>query len=428
MMHNNFFMGVTVKVKLHRSYLRVEAPQKHSLTHKDTGPRDTGTQRRHLHPHISDDSAMGHLPAKPLLQGTTVKRGEDITFVWHDSGVEDYRWKKNGYILVNGGRISIRRDGAYFYLTIRAAKEEDEGEYTLEVSNSKGTVSGSAKVTVLEYDRDWRNAQWGANDLIKQLLANYTLSNPNVTHLRFLLHGRVGVGKSSIINTINCTFQGRVNVKALAAAGSHTSFTKCYETHMIMDKGGAQLPFVFNDIMGLENQERSWALTDDIISALKGHVKEKYKFNPVTPLCEGDCSYNSRPTLDDKVHCLVSVIRADRIGLLDTGDVVLEKMRMVREAASNLDIPQVVFLTFVDECCPVVKKDLKRIYSSKMIKQAMQDCSNKLGVPMNCIYPVKNYSEEIEVNDEVDCLILDALHNAVNFANDFVRDKSNMSS
>ncbi|KAL2086090.1 hypothetical protein ACEWY4_017149 [Coilia grayii] len=301
--------------------------------------------------------------------------------------------------------------------------EEDEGEYTLEVSNSKGTVSGSAKVKTLEYDRDWRTAQWGANNLIKQLLGNYTLSNPNVRHLRFLLHGPVGVGKSSTINTINSTFQGHVNVKALAAAEEGKSFTKCYETYRIMGKGGEQLPFVFNDIMGLENEEKSGVLIDDITSALKGHVKEKYKFNPLTPLCEGDARYNSRPTLDDKVHCLVSVIRADKIGLLSARDVVIEKMRKVREAASHLDIPQVVFMTHVDECCPLVQKDLSHIYSSKKIKQAVQDCSNKLGLPMNCIYPVKNYSEENEVNDEVDCLMLDAIVSAVNFANDFVRDK-----
>ncbi|KAL2086086.1 hypothetical protein ACEWY4_017145 [Coilia grayii] len=147
------------------------------------------------------------------------------------------------------------------------------------------------------------------------------------------------------------------------------------------------------------------------------------QFNPVTPLCEGDARYNSHPTLDDKVHCLVSVIRGDKIGLLSAEDVVIEKMRAVRKAASNLDIPQVVFMTHVDECCPLVAKDLKCIYSSKRIKQAVQNCSNKLGVPMNCIFPVKNYSEENEVNGEVDCLILDALRSAVNFASDFVRDK-----
>lgn len=50
----------------------------------------------------------------------------------------------------------------------------------------------------------------------------------------------------------------------------------------------------------------------------------------------------------------------------------------------------------------------------------MQECSNKLGVPMNCIFPVKNYHEENNLDPNMDSLILDALKNVVNFANDYV--------
>ena len=39
---------------------------------------------------------------------------------------------------------------------------------------------------------------------------------------------------------------------------------------------------------------------------------------------------------------------------------------------------------------------------------------------MNCIFPVKNYHEENRVDEKVDCVILDALDNIVNFANDYV--------
>ena len=39
---------------------------------------------------------------------------------------------------------------------------------------------------------------------------------------------------------------------------------------------------------------------------------------------------------------------------------------------------------------------------------------------MNCIFPVKNYHEESSVDEKVDFLILDALHNIVDFANDYV--------
>ncbi len=52
----------------------------------------------------------------------------------------------------------------------------------------------------------------------------------------------------------------------------------------------------------------------------------------------------------------------------------------------------------------------------------MEECSNSLGVPVSCTYPVKNYHEERATNPKMDILILDALQHIVNFANDYVED------
>lgn len=48
----------------------------------------------------------------------------------------------------------------------------------------------------------------------------------------------------------------------------------------------------------------------------------------------------------------------------------------------------------------------------------MQRCSNLLGVPMNNIFPVKNYHEESDTDVNMDVLILKALDQIVNVAND----------
>ncbi|XP_062411573.1 interferon-induced protein 44-like [Sardina pilchardus] len=362
---------------------------------------------------------MGTTPSAPTLQDQCVKRGQSIQFSWRANTGVYAKWMKDGKTLVNGGRISIYQSEDYmdFTLTIRDAKNEDEGKYTLELWNSKDRASGSATIKVLEYDVDWRTVNWKGNENIKKALRELHPSNPNVKHLRFLLHGPVGAGKSSVINSINCAFQGRINVNALVATTAGKSYTKVYKTHPIKDKDGKELPFVFNDIMGQENEESAGASTADIISALNGHIREGYTFNPVSALSESDKYYNISPSLNDKIHCLVSVIPADKISLLDDTSGVIVKMRDVREAANDLEILQVVFMTHVDKCCPLVKEDLKHIYSSKKIKQAMEHCSIKLGVPMNCIFPVKNYSEENRVNEEIDCLILDGLNQIVDFAN-----------
>lgn len=52
----------------------------------------------------------------------------------------------------------------------------------------------------------------------------------------------------------------------------------------------------------------------------------------------------------------------------------------------------------------------------------IQHCSNKLGVPLNCIFPVKNYFDGHKLVEKMDGLILDALQNIVNYADDYLGD------
>ena len=88
---------------------------------------------------------------KSILSDIGVKRGQDITFRWDANCEVNGTWKKDGLTLHNGGRITITEPTRYlcFNLTIRNATDEDEGEYTLELSNRSGDASGSAKVKVL---------------------------------------------------------------------------------------------------------------------------------------------------------------------------------------------------------------------------------------------------------------------------------------
>ena len=80
-----------------------------------------------------------------------MKRGQAITFGWDANREVKGKWKKDGLTLHNGGRITITEPTRYlcFNLTIHNATDEDEGEYTLKLSNRHGDASGSAKVKVL---------------------------------------------------------------------------------------------------------------------------------------------------------------------------------------------------------------------------------------------------------------------------------------
>ncbi|XP_034143054.1 interferon-induced protein 44-like [Esox lucius] len=111
---------------------------------------------------------------------------------------------------------------------------------------------------------------------------------------------------------------------------------------------------------------------------------------------------------------------ADKIQLMS--EKVLTKMKMIRGKASELGIPQVVVMTMTDKACPLVNNDLKKIYTSMEIKKKMQMCSNELGVPVNCILPVKNYHEEGGLDNDMDILILNAFSQIVHHSNDYLWD------
>lgn len=45
-----------------------------------------------------------------------------------------------------------------------------------------------------------------------------------------------------------------------------------------------------------------------------------------------------------------------------------------------------------------------------------------MGIPMHCIFPVKNYSEEINAANDINTLILSALRTITDFENDFIEE------
>ncbi|KAM4560698.1 interferon-induced protein 44-like isoform 2-T2 [Fundulus diaphanus] len=270
-------------------------------------------------------------------------------------------------------------------------------------------------------DDPWRELRWGNVQEDRQYVQEYKPAQDNIKYLRVLLYGPVGHGKSSFINSVSNVIRGRISIPALASATlSNKSFTKMFETHKFNKGRGNEktiYPVVFNDIMGVEEGESRGVHEDDIKLALKGHVKEGHKFNPISPLTQRDRGYNPTPSDDDKVHVLVCVISANASQIKPS---VLQKMKNVRETASELKIPQMAMMTHIDEACGETEKDLKNVYKSKFLKKKMADFSAAVGIPMNCVFPVKNYSHEIDLNDDTDTVILSALRKMIDFGDDFI--------
>ncbi|XP_049336459.1 interferon-induced protein 44-like [Astyanax mexicanus] len=254
-------------------------------------------------------------------------------------------------------------------------------------------------------------------------LKAFKIRNDEVKELNLLLCGQIGAGKSSIINTINSILEGQISVGYQGNLESSVSQTLKFHKRQVGNAKDGFLPLVLNDTMGLEIDQSKGVHTDDIITALKGHTKNGYTFDPKTPIDENSPHYRENPSLSDRMHCLVYVIPADKISIME--DKVFKKMKKVRDAAYRMDLPHVILMTKVDETCTLTNKNLRHVYNSKKIKDKMLECQSALGVKMNCIFPVKNYHEECDINENVNCLMLHAFTRIVRWADDYVDKYSN---
>ncbi|XP_056303331.1 interferon-induced protein 44-like [Danio aesculapii] len=276
--------------------------------------------------------------------------------------------------------------------------------------------------TLLDCQKPWRNVLWTAEQKaeLMEMIRNYKPLTSSVSHIRILMVGPVGAGKSSFFNSVNSIFMGRITSKAMSGSAG-TSLTTQFRTYPVKDgREGKPLPFVLCDTMGLEEQSGSGLDIEDISSILQGHIPDRYKFNPVTSF-QPDEQKSSRPaSLQEKIHCVVYVIDATKISLMS--EKLEEKLSAIRRKVNSLGIAQIVLMTKVDEACPLVDEDLQSLYLSSYIKTKVQEVSSRLGVPVSCVLPVKNYSQELELELNCDVLLLAALQQMLNFAEDYLDD------
>lgn len=131
--------------------------------------------------------------------------------------------------------------------------------------------------------------------------------------------------------------------------------------------------------MGLESDEGEGVHTQDIHTAIEGFLQDGYKvrsfsvyrrdlieenfwsiwsasrkwvkkirpktivtykccffpqFNPLSPVSQNDPGFRSNPTLEDQTFCIVNILAADKVSLMNEG--VIDKLAFIREKATNL--------------------------------------------------------------------------------------------
>uniref|UniRef100_A0A8C2WHD8 Interferon-induced protein 44f5 n=1 Tax=Cyclopterus lumpus TaxID=8103 RepID=A0A8C2WHD8_CYCLU len=297
--------------------------------------------------------------------------------------------------------------------------------YNFDAAEMHGNDLNLTECEVYEVEgKPWRTITW-KSEKRKELIESLKMYKPtdsSVSRIRVLLIGPVGAGKSSFFNSINSVFRGHVTSQAIAGC-SYTSLTTQFRTYSLKaGREGKPLPIIFCDTMGLEESTGAGLDIDDICSILKGHLPDCYQFNASAPLHSESKGYLKSPVLKDRIHCVAYVTDACKVSIMPKK--LEEKLNAVRRKINLMGIPQLVLLTKVDEACHLVSEDVSNVYKSGYIKEVMQEASARLGVPVSCVVPVKNYSEELEVNQNCDILLLSAVNQMLRFADNYFDELS----
>lgn len=81
---------------------------------------------------------------------------------------------------------------------------------------------------------------------------------------------------------------------------------------------------------------------------------------------------------------------------------------------------QVVLLTKIDKLCPYVSDDVSTVFHSSGVRDVVDKISQTMGLPRSSILPVKNYENEVMLDDNISILALQALLQILNFADDYI--------
>ncbi|XP_060729650.1 interferon induced protein 44c2 [Tachysurus vachellii] len=271
-------------------------------------------------------------------------------------------------------------------------------------------------------EKPWRNIEWSleTRKSLIDVISHWTPSVSSVQKARVLLVGAVGAGKSSFFNSLNSVFKGHVSFRANTGTAG-TSLTTQFRMYSIKvnDKF---LPLMLCDSMGLEEGHNAGLDIEDFTNILKGHIQDKYQFNPSVPLQSDSPYFCKTPTIKEQIHTVVYVMDACKVTLLSEN--MINKLAAFRRKANNMGIPQMVLLTKVDEACRSVGEDLKHVYQSHYIYKMMQEVSVRLGVSLSAVVPVKNYSKELELDLDIDVMLLSAVLQIIRTSEAYFEDVS----
>ncbi|XP_052802952.1 interferon-induced protein 44-like [Mya arenaria] len=302
---------------------------------------------------------------------------------------------------------------------------ETGGTTSKEVNNGHLRVTDLEVYTVKDGQRKepdlptpWRKtAEWGT-ELLERLEEEVKGIQPpeelDVPHFNILLMGPLGSGKSSFCNLVSSVFRGRISHRARVGGDSETSTTTMFTPYTFGDKVSLQL----YDTRGLAETD-----TLDLVQCnhmLEGNVPDFYEMASASLISNDDADFQHRPKLSHKTHCVVFVLDGSTVG--DISTPMLHKLKTYRNLLNRKEIPQAVLVTKIDKLCHKTDENVSNAFMSTTVKKVVEKVSEMFKLPRNNIWPIKNYEEEVESDENINILALFAIRQILFFAEDYLEN------
>ncbi|KAL3872714.1 hypothetical protein ACJMK2_035920 [Sinanodonta woodiana] len=268
----------------------------------------------------------------------------------------------------------------------------------------------------------WRKSLPWKQESLKQLkesLENYEPPDAlKIPETQILMVGPVGAGKSSFFNTINSIFKGRITQKGYTGSAEHSLTTVYRQYKIISSTTKKSMKFRLCDTRGMEETEGLGLIEFNYL--IEGNVPDWYKFDGSSPLCTETPGFIHIPRIKDKVHCVMFIFDSSTVNVIPKS--ILDRIKDMQKRLIQRGVPQTVILTKVDKVSETVEADVSKVFQCDKVKDVVDKVSQTLGIPRSNIFPIKNYENETELDQNINILALQALRQVLGFADDYLEN------
>lgn len=260
---------------------------------------------------------------------------------------------------------------------------------------------------------------WRENGVFSQEAKDELLKNirervypQHCEDINLLVIGNIGSGKSALVNTLFTVLRNNGQLANIAPPSPphRASVTPMLHEIVLQNIPGTKTLRVYDCRGILPDRNQNAVFTEDLIKVIDGNVMKDYEFKNNCTIQENDGFYRNNPTISDKMHCVLFVVKAD--DLYDQTDVAV--FCPIQRYLFSKNIPSRMILSHVDKLDMCVYGDLTKLFVSRHVQRKVELAKGIFSLQDIQVLPVANYVKGITQNIAQDILALQAIENILN--------------